>query len=100
MRQSASLRVSIRLYYALVSVPIAVTRPKKEPKGFTKTFVPSFGERIAAINMHVKQAVSVWDADADAWLVEARLYEILIGNSSASISQRISFTAAKSTHWS
>jgi beta-glucosidase len=89
----------LQAYIARIS-PSEICRPKKELRGFTKVFVPPFEEKRAVINLQVKHAVSVWDEAADAWLMEAGLYEILIGNSSASISQRIQFSIATSLHWS
>jgi beta-glucosidase len=89
----------LQAYIARIS-PSEICRPKKELRGFTKVFVPPFEEKRAVISLQVKHAVSVWDEAADAWLMEAGLYEILIGNSSASISQRIQFSIATSLHWS
>jgi hypothetical protein len=88
----------IQAYVARIK-PSAVTRPRKDPEGFTKIFGLSFGERRAAINLHVKHAISFGYEDADACLVEVKLYLILICNSSASVSQKLSLTVAKSPHW-
>jgi beta-glucosidase len=76
-----------------------VSRPSKELKGFTKIFVPSFEERLAVIKLPVKHSTSIWDEASGAWLMEAGLYTVLIGNSSASTNLRVGFSVPASAHW-
>jgi beta-glucosidase len=79
--------------------PSVVSRPVKELKAFTKVFVPPLEERGAVVKLSVKHATSVWDEAADAWLMEAGKYAVLIGNSSASTSLRVDFSVPVSAHW-
>jgi len=51
------------------------------------------------VRLPVKHATSVWDEAAEAWLMEAGEYAVLIGNSSTSTSLRVGFSVSASAHW-
>lgn len=57
-----------------------VSRPCKELKGFTKTFVKANGKAEARVTLDMR-AFEYWSVANDKWAVEDGIYEIIVGAS-------------------
>ena len=76
----------------------SVNRPRKELKGFTKTFLKVGESKTVDVTVAKKYATSFWDEDRDAWVMEKDTYDVLVGDSSADTPLRAQFEV-KQTQW-
>lgn len=59
-----------------------ITRPKKELKGFKKCRLGPKEDVDVALHIPMKYATSYWNEHAGAWMSDAGIYDVLVGNSS------------------
>lgn len=77
----------------------SIGRPPKELKGFTKVSLQP-GETIRTeVEVEKKYAGSFWDEERDSWVLEAGVYDVLVGDSSVSTPVKSQFTVAESVWW-
>ncbi|KAK2926256.1 Glycoside hydrolase, family 3, N-terminal [Fusarium oxysporum f. sp. vasinfectum] len=88
----------IQVYVSRIT-PSSVSRPVKELKGFAKLFVAAGETRQAAIEIPLKNAVSVWDVTTNSWLLEEGIYKLSVGNSSDSSLLSTQFQVPITQHW-
>ncbi len=79
----------VQLYVAEVA-PV-VSRPLKELKGFAKVTVEAGATATVSIDLD-DRSFAHWDIDSGSWVVTPGEYRLLIGTSSADISQSITIT--------
>jgi len=60
----------------------SVTRPVKELKGFEKVVLDKGESKTVEVELRIRDAVSFWDEQRDAWCKEEGEYEVVVGNSS------------------
>lgn len=78
----------------------SINRPPKELKGFAKTDVLRPGEAAKVeVELQKKYAAAFWDELRDAWVVEEGVYDVLVGDSSASTPLKGEFTVGKTFWW-
>lgn len=77
----------------------SINRPKKELKGFSKVFVKAGESQTARITIPKKYAASFWDEARDAWIMEKDVYEVLVGDSSASTPLKADFRVSETSWW-
>ncbi|EXJ81029.1 beta-glucosidase [Capronia epimyces CBS 606.96] len=77
----------------------SINRPKKELKGFSKVFVKAGGTEIVDTVISKKYAASFWDEARDAWVMEKDVYDVLVGDSSASTPLKGNFQVHETSWW-
>ncbi|KAF9639181.1 putative beta-glucosidase protein [Lasiodiplodia theobromae] len=78
----------------------SINRPPKELKGFAKTDVLQPGETAKVrVELQKKYAAAFWDELRDAWVVEEGVYDVLVGDSSASTPLKGEFVVEKTFWW-
>lgn len=77
----------------------SLNRPKKELKGFSKVFVKAGETQKTEIVISKKYAASFWDEARDAWVMEKDVYDVLVGDSSASTPLKAQFKVAQTSWW-
>lgn len=77
----------------------SVTRPVKELKGFEKVELKAGESKEVRVDMRIKDAVSFWDEQRDAWCAEAGEYDVFVGDSAANAERRGSFKVEKTFFW-
>lgn len=78
----------------------SINRPPKELKGFAKTAVLQPGEAAQVrVELQKKYAAAFWDELRDAWAVEEGVYDVLVGDSSASTPLKGEFAVEKTFWW-
>jgi len=76
----------------------SVTRPVKELKGFEKVVLERGERRTVEIELRVRDAISFWDEQRDAWCAEKGEYEVVVGNSSEG-GLREGFVVGETVFW-
>lgn len=77
-----------------------VNRPPKELKGFQKVALKAGQTKRVTVPILLKYAASYWDEEAQRWIMEKGLYEILVGQSSNDVLPAGMFTIERSSWWS
>ncbi|EXJ90576.1 beta-glucosidase [Capronia coronata CBS 617.96] len=77
----------------------SINRPKKELKGFSKVFVKAGSTEKVEMVISKKYAASFWDEARDSWIMEKDVYDVLVGNSSASTPLKAKFHVQTTSWW-
>ncbi|KAK4870074.1 hypothetical protein LT330_005128 [Penicillium expansum] len=77
-----------------------VNRPRKELKGFSKTFLRHNSQQKVLININRKYATSYWDETRHSWIEEEGEYTIYAGDSSVSTPLSVKLHVASTSWWS
>lgn len=77
----------------------SINRPKKELKGFSKVFVKAGKTEKVEIAIPKKYAASFWDEARNAWVMEKDVYDVLVGDSSASTPLKAKFQVPTTSWW-
>ncbi|KIX02398.1 uncharacterized protein Z518_08339 [Rhinocladiella mackenziei CBS 650.93] len=77
----------------------SINRPKKELKGFSKVFLKAGSAGNVKIVISKKYAASFWDEARDAWVMEKDVYDVLVGDSSASTPLKAQFKVHETSWW-
>lgn len=77
----------------------SITRPIKELKGFEKVDLKAGESSKVQVEMRIKDAVSFWDEQRDAWCVEAGVYDVFVGDSSANARKEGSIEVQSTYFW-
>ncbi|MFO7962246.1 MAG: glycoside hydrolase family 3 C-terminal domain-containing protein [Nitriliruptoraceae bacterium] len=85
----------VQLY--LHAVDSVVWRPAKELKGFAKLELAAGEEQRVALQLD-RRSFRVYDVAAQAWVVEAGSYEVLVGRSSVDLAARATIEVASDDH--
>ncbi|KAI3545279.1 glycoside hydrolase family 3 [Colletotrichum abscissum] len=78
----------------------SVTRPKKELKGFSKTYVKAGQSAQVEVILSKKYALSFWDEPRKQWAVEAGNFDILVGTSSLETPLAAMMKVERTSWWS
>lgn len=78
----------------------SITRPVKELKNFGKKFIKAGSTETISLTTPLKYATSFFDEYLDQWKSELGDYEVLVGNSSASIALSEGFKVEEDLFWS
>lgn len=77
----------------------SIGRPPKELKGFEKVYLEAGATKRVSIAVSKRYATSTWDVKRDSWIMEKGVYEVLVGDSSAHIIMRGSFSVPTTQWW-
>ncbi|KIW19815.1 hypothetical protein PV08_00390 [Exophiala spinifera] len=77
----------------------SINRPPKELKGFAKVFVKAGSTEKVRISFSKKYAASFWDEGRDSWTMEKDVYDVLVGDSSASTPLKGHFAVHETKWW-
>jgi len=77
----------------------SITRPVKELKGFEKVHLKPGESKEVHVEMGLKDAVSFWDEQRDAWCAEAGEYGVFVGDSSANVQMEGRFGVERTFFW-
>ncbi|ETN42995.1 uncharacterized protein HMPREF1541_02153 [Cyphellophora europaea CBS 101466] len=77
----------------------SINRPPKELKGFKKVHLKAGEKETVQLKINKKYACSFWDEDTDSWIMERDEFEVLVGNSSQSVTKAGSVNVKETAHW-
>ena len=77
----------------------SLNRPSKELKGFSKVLVKAGETEKVNIVIAKKYAASFWDEGRDSWVMEKDVYNVLVGDSSASTPLKAQFQVKETSWW-
>lgn len=88
-----------QLYIAADEATSSIQRPKKELKGFKKTYLQPGETRRVEIPLD-RFTTSFWDEELHCWSSERGVYRILVGSSSKEVLLEGNLHVEETTRWS
>ena len=77
----------------------SINRPPKELKGYAKVHVKAGAKEKVEVKINKKYACSFWDEERDSWIMEEDKFDVLVGNSSASVEKMGTVRVADTKWW-
>jgi beta-glucosidase len=87
-----------QLYIAADEATSSIQRPKKELKGFNKTYLQPGETRRVDIPLD-RFTTSFWDEELHCWVCEKGVYKVLVGSSSKEILLVGDLHVQETTRW-
>jgi beta-glucosidase len=88
-----------QLYIAADEATSSIQRPKKELKGFRKTYLQPGETRRVEIPLD-RFTTSFWDEELHCWSSERGAYRVLVGSSSKEVLLEGNLHVEETTRWS